>query len=115
MATTPLARKLGIKPRMRALVVGAPPIYLKRLAPLPEGVVISLTANATHPFVQLFTTSLADIGKSVPYLLQHAARRALFWIAYPKDIRDRERPQSGSHFRGNERDRMASRFQRCNR
>lgn len=32
-----------------------------------------------------------------------------------EDIRDRERPQPGSHFRGDERDRMASRFHHCNR
>lgn len=81
MTTHPLVRKLGIKPRMRALVVGAPPAYLKLLAPLPEGVVITSTADGAHPFVQLFATSLADIGKSVPYLLKHVASGALLWIA----------------------------------
>jgi len=84
MTTNSLVRKLGIKPRMRALVVGAPPVYLKLLAPLPEGVVITSTAEGTHPFVQFFATSLADIGKSIPHLLKHAARGALLWIAYPK-------------------------------
>jgi hypothetical protein len=84
VTTNPLVRKLGIKPGMRALVVGAPPVYLKMLAPLPEGVVVTSTANGTYPFVQLFATSLADIGKSVPYLLKHAARGALLWSAYPK-------------------------------
>lgn len=84
MTTNPLVRKLGIKAGMRALVVGAPPAYLKLLAPLPEGVVITSTADGAHPFVQLFATSLADIGKSMPYLLKHTACGALVWIAYPK-------------------------------
>lgn len=69
---------------MRALVVGAPPAYLKLLAPLPEDVVILSTADGAHPFVQLFATSLADVRKSVPYLLKHVASGALLWIAYPK-------------------------------
>jgi len=84
VTTNPLVRKLGIKPGMRALVVGAPPVYSKQLAQLPEDVVVTSTADGTHPFVQLFASSLAEIDKSVPYLLQHAARGALLWIAYPK-------------------------------
>jgi len=84
VTSNPLVRKLGIKPRMRALVVGAPPVYLKLLAPLPEDAVVTSTADGTYPFVQLFATSLGDIGKSVPHLLKHAARGALLWIAYPK-------------------------------
>jgi hypothetical protein len=69
---------------MRALVVGTPPVYLKLLAPLPEDTVVTSTADGTYPFVQVFATSLAGIGKSVPHLLKHAARGALLWIAYPK-------------------------------
>jgi hypothetical protein len=84
VTATALARKLGIKPGMRALVVGAPPVYLKLLAPLPEGVVITSTARGTHPFVQFFATSLSDLGKSAPSLLNHVARGALLWIAFPK-------------------------------
>jgi hypothetical protein len=84
MTANSLVRKLGIKPRMRALVVSAPPVYLKRLSPLPEGVVITSTAEGTYNFVQFFATSLADIGKTAPHLLKHAARGTLLWIAYPK-------------------------------
>jgi hypothetical protein len=34
-------KKLGLKPGMRALVLGAPSGYLGSLAPLPDGVVVS--------------------------------------------------------------------------
>ena len=84
MTTNPIARKLGIKPKMQALVVAAPPVYLKLLSPLPEGTVVSSTAKGTYPFVQFFATSLADIRKSVARLLKHAAEGARLWIAYPK-------------------------------
>jgi hypothetical protein len=84
VTANPLARKLGIKPGMRALIIGAPAPYLKLLAPLPEDVTITSTAQGANPFVQFFPTSLADLGKSVPSLLRHVAGGALLWIAYPK-------------------------------
>ena len=82
--TNPLVRKLGIKVGMRALIVGAPPVYLKLLVPLPKGVVITSTADGVHPFVQVFATSLAEISKVSANLLRHVAGGGLLWIAYPK-------------------------------
>jgi hypothetical protein len=84
MTINPIAKKLGMKPGMCALVVGAPPGYLKLLAPLPEGVVVSDVINSTHKFVQFFATRASEIKKSAPRLLKHAAAGALVWIAYPK-------------------------------
>jgi hypothetical protein len=84
MTVNPIAKKLGIRPGMRALIVAAPPGYLKLLAPLPEGVVVSSAKNGVYPFVQFFATNLAQIGKSAPGLLKHAVPGALVWIAYPK-------------------------------
>ncbi|MEO8125736.1 MAG: hypothetical protein ABJF23_08845 [Bryobacteraceae bacterium] len=79
-----ISKKLGIKPGMRALIVGSPPGYLDRIAPLPEGVVVSSKVRGTHDFVQLFAVRKADILKSGPVLLTHAAAGGLVWITYPK-------------------------------
>jgi predicted SnoaL-like aldol condensation-catalyzing enzyme len=79
-----LAKKLGLRPGMRALIIAAPPGYLKLIAPLPDGVSVSHVANGMHPFVQLFAARAAEIKKSAPKLLKHAAAGALVWIAYPK-------------------------------
>jgi hypothetical protein len=86
MIVNPIAKKLGFKPRMQALILAAPPGYLKLLTPLPEGVTISSSSakKGMHPFVQIFATQLAEIRTSVPELLNHAAPGALVWIAYPK-------------------------------
>jgi hypothetical protein len=84
MTANPISRKLGIKPQMRALVIAAPPFYLKLLTPLPEGAIVSSTAKGSYPFILLFATSLAEVRRSIPNLLKHAARGALLWIAYPK-------------------------------
>src|SRR5258707_9001161 len=84
MTISPIAKKLGMKPGMRALVVGAPRGYLKLLTPLPEALVLSDIQNGTHQFVQFFTARASEIKKSVPRLLKHAAGGALVWITYPK-------------------------------
>jgi predicted SnoaL-like aldol condensation-catalyzing enzyme len=81
---TAIVKKLGLKPGMRALVLAAPSGYLKSLAPLPEGVVVSETVGGTHGFVQFFATKKCEIEKSKKKLLQFADPGALVWITYPK-------------------------------
>ncbi|HTV07239.1 MAG TPA: hypothetical protein VME86_17850 [Acidobacteriaceae bacterium] len=86
MPTTPsaLAKKLGIKKDMRALIVNAPHGYLDLLAPLPNGVTVSRSAKGTYIFVQLFLTRQSEIRKAVSSFLKHAEGGAVVWIAYPK-------------------------------
>ena len=84
MTINPISKKLGIKPGMRALIVGAPQGYLKLIAPLPEGVAVSDEIAGMHEFVQFFAVRKCEITKSAPLLLKHAARGALVWITYPK-------------------------------
>jgi hypothetical protein len=81
---TSIVKKLGLKPGMRALVLGAPSGYLESLAPLPEGLVVSKTVGGTHQFVQFFATRNSEIQKSASKLLQSADSGALVWITYPK-------------------------------
>jgi len=84
MKANPTVKKLGLKPGMRALVVAAPDGYLKSLAPLPEGVILSQRIGGSHEFVQFFATQKSEIEKSAKKLLQSAAPGALVWITYPK-------------------------------
>jgi len=81
---TSIVNKLGLKPGMRALVFSAPSGYMRSLAPLPEGVVISEKIDGTHGFVQLFASKKSEIEKSKKKVLQSAASGALVWITYPK-------------------------------
>jgi len=79
---TPLARKLGLNPGMRALIVGPPPGYLKILAPLRLS--LGSRPTGTYPFVQVFATKLSEIIKFAKPLSKYAAPNALIWISYPK-------------------------------
>jgi predicted SnoaL-like aldol condensation-catalyzing enzyme len=80
----PIARKLGMNPGMRALIIAPPPGYLKLLAPLPDGLTLSSRADGTYPFVQVFATRLSEIRRIAQKLSRHAAPNALVWISYPK-------------------------------
>ena len=81
---TPIVKKLGLKPAMRALVLGAPSGYMNSLAPLPDGVAVSESLGSAHEFVQFFATKKSEITKSAKKLLQSAAPGALVWVTYPK-------------------------------
>ena len=81
---TSIAKKLGLKPGMRALVLGAPSGYLDSLAPLPDEVVVSKTVGGNHGFVQFFASKKEEIEKSKKKLLESADPGALVWISYPK-------------------------------
>jgi len=58
--TTPVARKLGMKSGVQALIIAAPPDYLKLLAPLPDALTVPSSAGGKYPFVQVFATRLSD-------------------------------------------------------
>ena len=81
---TSIVKKLGLKPGMRALVLGAPSGYMDSLAPLPDGVAVSESLGSAHEFVQFFATKKSEITKSAKKLLQSAAPGALVWVTYPK-------------------------------
>jgi|SRR5215467_1760112 len=77
-------KKLGLKPGMRAVVVGAPSGYIDSLAPLPDRIDVSESLGSAHDFVQFFATNKSEIAKLAKKLLQSAAPGALVWITYPK-------------------------------
>lgn len=112
----PVARKLGMNPDMRALIIAPPPGYLKLLAPLPDGLTVSSRALGMYPFVQVFATRLSEISRFAQRLSKHAAPSALVWISYPKkNVEDRRSSQSRPDPRSDERHGMARRVHRCHR
>ena len=82
--TKSVARKLGLNPGMRALIIAPPPGYLKMLRPKPAGLTVNSKTGGAFPFVQVFATRLSDISKFAKKLRKYAAPNALVWISYPK-------------------------------
>lgn len=80
----PLAKKLGMKPVVRALIVASPAGYLERLAPLPDGASVVSAVSGKHQFVQVFARRLDEVREAMPKLLPSAEDGAMVWVAYPK-------------------------------
>ena len=86
MAETSLAKKLGIKPGFKLLVLNAPTDYPMRLGVLPDNVVVTTTAQpgAVYDFVQLFVRNVAELNTKALAAIGAVKPNGLLWIAYPK-------------------------------
>jgi hypothetical protein len=80
---TPLPKKLGIKPGMRAAAVNAPTQYTKLLGPIP-GVRIGSRLAADLDFIHAFFRSADDLAGAFPSLKKALAKDGTLWISWPK-------------------------------
>jgi len=82
----PLAAKLGIKPGMRIVLLGAPDALDALLAPLPDGVTLShsLAGVASALFLHYFTTQQAQLQADFAALKAALAPGGMLWISWPK-------------------------------
>ncbi|MFP1130486.1 DUF3052 domain-containing protein [Asticcacaulis sp. W401b] len=78
---TPLAKKLGYKPGMRAAVVGAPEDYKNWLEPLPEGVGFG---EDDPELVHLFTTERAVLEAALTHWRTALRPDGMVWVSWPK-------------------------------
>lgn len=80
----PLAKKLGIKPGYKALVLNAPEGYVQTLEPMPEGAEVVTAGSGKYDFVQLFVYNKADVDKSGLAAWENLKPGGLLWYTYPK-------------------------------
>jgi hypothetical protein len=81
---TPLARKLGLAPAQRALLVGAPPGFADTLGPLPVDLRLRTRAAGELDLVLLFVRRSADLARRFPPLAARLAPAGMLWVAWPK-------------------------------
>lgn len=84
MGESTLAKKLGIKPGQRLLLLRIPEGYRQLLGVLPEGATVAETAGGTFDFVQLFVSHRAELEREAPQAIRAVTCDGLLWIAYPK-------------------------------
>ena len=82
--TTPLPRKLGIRPESRVLLVDPPPNLADALRPMPDGVTFLARVGRDLDVVVLFVTRDTVLRKRLPRLVSSIARDGKLWIAWPK-------------------------------
>ena len=81
---TPLAKKLGLKPGMRARFINAPDHYKDLLGGVPDGVTVLHSTRGTITFIHLFVPTRAMLMKALPGAKKSLAKDGLLWISWPK-------------------------------
>ena len=81
---TPLAKKIGIKPGMRLLLLSAPADYRSFFSDLPERVVLAKRADASIDLTHLFVTKRAALQRHLNELRGSLRSDAVVWVSWPK-------------------------------
>jgi CheY-like chemotaxis protein len=81
---TPLPRKLGLKPRSRVALVGAPPGFETTLGELPEGAVLRRGTRSRADVVLLFARTRAALARCFEAATRAVADGGRLWIVWPK-------------------------------
>ena len=81
---TPLAKKLGIKPGQRIVVLSGPSGYRKTLGALPERVNCAERLSDKLDLIQLFVTSQAELKQRFNQAKRCLAVDGALWISWPK-------------------------------
>ncbi len=80
---TPLPKKLGLKPGIRAAAVHAPKHYSSLLVPMP-GVRLASRLTARLDFIHAFFSRQKDLVGEFPRLKRSLAPAGMLWISWPK-------------------------------
>lgn len=81
---TPPPKKLGIKPGFRIRTRGAPSNYAEMLGPVAAEVTISSSIRSRIDLWHLFTSSRADLDKSLQQARNQINVDGMIWASWPK-------------------------------
>jgi hypothetical protein len=81
---TPLPQKLGIKPSMTVIVIGAPANYRKLLGKAANDINLSDRVKDNSPFIHFFTTRRSELEKQLVRLRSKIADTGTLWVSWPK-------------------------------
>jgi hypothetical protein len=77
-SSTPLEKKLGIKPSSRVLLLNAPADFAL------EGVAVVRRATGLADVILSFHTERRDLERRIPVLRERMQQAGRLWIAWPK-------------------------------
>ena len=81
---TPLAKKLGLKPPMAIVTIGAPKGYRTWLGAVPEGVRIVSKADPPLHAAHVFVTRRSALATRLTRLRKGLAPSGFVWVSWPK-------------------------------
>jgi hypothetical protein len=83
-SSTPLPKKLGFKPGIRAALLEAPDAFEQTLGDLPDGVDVASVLDGERDLVVTFVTRRADLEAQLDALRAAIAPDGMVWVAWPK-------------------------------
>lgn len=83
-STTPLNKKLGLKPGQIIAVYGCPMDYTEILGDLVDKIKLSNRSVKDLDFVHFFTETQKELKKKFPELKKKIKKEGTLWISWPK-------------------------------
>ncbi|HLT73407.1 MAG TPA: hypothetical protein VKZ75_12180 [Cyclobacteriaceae bacterium] len=81
---TPLAKKLGIKPKFRIRLFNPPDYYFKLFTDLPPGITELKDKKSKKDFIHYFATRAAQLKKDIKQLRREIEENGMIWISWYK-------------------------------
>jgi hypothetical protein len=83
-STTPLPKKLGIKPGAVVALLAAPSGFEDHLGPLPDGVHVRTHARGKVDVIVFFATRERELARRFPGMARALQSDGGLWVAWPK-------------------------------
>ena len=84
MAGSSLAKKMKLKPGLRATVINQPDGYMAELSPPPPGVQMSTRLAGRFDWIQIFVKDQAALKQLAPRAIKALTPGGHLWISFPK-------------------------------
>ena len=83
-SSTPLAKKLGIKPGFKMRLINAPDFYFELFADMPDDVNILTDKKIKKNFIHLFVKKPGDLEKYIFEIKNEIEQDGIIWISWYK-------------------------------
>jgi hypothetical protein len=83
-SSTPLVKKLGLKPGVLAYVHDAPEKYFDWLAPLPDGIDVKGKLSGKVDFIHIFVKDRKTFEKVFRQSQKCLEKDGMLWVSWPK-------------------------------
>ena len=81
MSESPLAKKMKLKPNLKAAVINAPENYVDTLK---HDTALSPTLNGKFDWIQIFVRNKEELEALVPKAARALRPESMLWISFPK-------------------------------